>query len=180
MEGAEDRPTRGRQSWSLGTIVGAPAALAILGLAFLVVANALFRANRRPIEGTLEYSAFWFMPIIALLGFALAQSRGDHIEAQLIFGRLSEKMQRLHVLLGGLLILIPLALFAWYGLQEALDAYEVGRTTGASRITIWPAVFLAPIGFALYLAQVMIDLRRVISNRPVASAVTDMEKEQSL
>lgn len=108
-------------------------------------------AFNSPLPGTTEYVQHWYMVGIAFLGFAVAERRGEHIEAPLIFDRLPPTLQREFTFVSVLLTIGVLLFIAWWGWEQAMTQLERGERGGAARTTIWPTRFFVPLG-ALALA----------------------------
>ena len=141
--------------------LSALAGLGVLALMVHVVANAVSRATVSvPINGTLEYVGNWYLPIIVLCAFALAQQKRQHVEARILFDKAPGRVKSEFETAGYLLTLVVAGMFAWSSLLNAVDAMEIGRTAGVSGIVVWPAYFAVPLGFFLYGVQVMIDLAK--------------------
>ncbi|MFB8388300.1 TRAP transporter small permease [Microbacterium sp. NPDC055910] len=157
-----------------GTIVAAVTIVSIFAMMVHVVLNALFRAFfNQPIFGTLEYTQFWYIPLIAALGIALAQVNNEHIEASLLFDRLPRVARPIVEIVLQVLTLVVAVLFAYFGALMAIESAEIGRTAGVSGVAIWPATFFLPIAFAAFAVILTIQLirgiRRMLSH---ASAAT--------
>lgn len=126
------------------------AVVATLGLMFHVVANALMRTFANdPVRGTLEYVQYWYVPTIALFGFVVAQGRRAHIEASLVYDRVSPSGQVGLQFVTRVVALAVTAAFTYYSLIEAVEAMSTQRTAGSLRITAWPVWFAVPLAFGL-------------------------------
>jgi TRAP-type C4-dicarboxylate transport system permease small subunit len=114
-----------------------------------ITANAISRTFfENPMANTLEITQYWYLPIVAFLGFIAAQLRGQHVAADLLYERFPDVTRR-YVL--GVVFLLSAAVclgFARYGWQEAIHAKEIGKTAGVSDLPAWQPYFLAPIAFA--------------------------------
>ncbi|GAA4057628.1 TRAP transporter small permease [Actinomadura miaoliensis] len=167
---AGDRaPDDSSRTFRLDVAVIEVAAVAVTFVMMLhITANALLRSFAdRPMPNTLEIVQYWYLPIVAFLGFVAAQHRGQHIAADLLFERLPEAARRpvLAVVLAACCALA--AGFAWFGWQEALHAYEIRKTAGVSDLPAWPTYFLVPLAFAGLTAQFAAAAVRA-AVRPVA------------
>ncbi|GAA1022285.1 hypothetical protein Aple_075320 [Acrocarpospora pleiomorpha] len=136
---------------------------AIAAMMIHVVANALARyAFKQPIEGTLEYTAFWYLPIMVFLGIYLAQADGTQIRAALLFDRFPSQVRVEAHVLGELITLALFLGFAWFGWREALELAEMRGTAGASTVPIWPVVFIVPVACLMVVAQTLFGLYDVV------------------
>ncbi|MBE1536982.1 TRAP transporter small permease [Actinomadura algeriensis] len=148
------------------TAVEALAVIVILVMMLHVTVNALLRTYfDSPIPYTLEIVEYWYLPVVAFCGFVAAQSRGEHIAADLIFHRLPH-VTRPYVMAGGaVLCCLCAAGFAWWGLLEALHAFEIDKTAGVSDLIAWPPYFLAPIAFGSLTVQFALAAVRAVARR---------------
>ncbi|MGW5382215.1 TRAP transporter small permease [Nocardia sp. NPDC003963] len=138
----------------LRLLIEVPAVIVLFVMMLHVTANALLRAfASSPIQNTLEITQYIYLPIIALLGFMAAQSRGEHIVADLVTHYFPRRVRRAVLATGYVAALIVMAGFARYGLAEALHARDIGQTAGVSTVVSWPVLFLVPIAFAVLAVQ---------------------------
>jgi TRAP-type C4-dicarboxylate transport system permease small subunit len=111
-----------------------------------IVANEVFR---RPIEGTTEIVARWYMVAIVFLPLGLIQRRNGHIKAELFTDRLRPLGRRVLEIAIHLLMATMAALFAWYSWIDAADATaraeSIELMSGA--LSIWPTRWIVPAGF---------------------------------
>lgn len=139
-------------------LLQAVAVAALLAMMLHTIANALLRyLAASPITGTTEYVGYWYLPVVALLGFYFAQRGRAHIEARLLFDRLPHA-SRVEVQLGAQALTVALcAGFAYYGWAEAVEAAGIGLTAGVTGIAVWPVTFVVPVAFALLGLQLALD-----------------------
>ncbi len=159
-------------------VLSIPGALAVFFLMVHTTFNAIFRSSGDPIQGTLEYSSFWYMPVIVFLGLALAQRRHEHVEAGMLDGFMTAKNQREFYRLAVLAMICLALLMAWFGLHQALADFEVRKVVGADAIAVWPFEFLVPTGFTAYAIQLALDLRGTPEGSSIAEI--DVESKQAL
>ncbi|MBM9465593.1 TRAP transporter small permease [Aeromicrobium sp. YIM 150415] len=113
-----------------------------------ITANALLRAfANRPLANTLEITQYWYLPIVAFLGFIAAQHRGQHVAADLVYQLLPPVTKRFVLGISFLVVAVVSVGFAWFGLQEALHSFDIRRTAGVSDLPAWPPYFLVPLAF---------------------------------
>ena len=138
----------------LRLLIEVPAVIVLFVMMLHVTANALLRTfASSPIQNTLEITQYIYLPIIALLGFIAAQARGEHIVADLVTHHFPRPARRGVLFTGYTAALIVTGGFAWFGLEEALHARDIGQTAGVSTVVSWPALFLVPIVFAVLTVQ---------------------------
>ncbi|MGW0177550.1 TRAP transporter small permease [Rhodococcus sp. NPDC003322] len=132
-----------------------PAVIVLFVMMLHVTANALLRAfASSPIQNTLEITQYIYLPIIALLGFMAAQARGEHIVADLVTHYFPLRVRRWVLFVGYVLTAVVMLGFAWYGLEDALHAREIGKTAGVSTVVSWPVQFLVPLSFGVLTVQI--------------------------
>jgi TRAP-type C4-dicarboxylate transport system permease small subunit len=111
-----------------------------------IVANEVFR---RPIEGTTEIVARWYMVAIVFLPLGLIHRRNRHIKAELFTERLSLPRRRVLEIAIHLLMAAMAALFAWYSWIDAADATARAESLElmSGTLSVWPTRWLVPAGF---------------------------------
>ncbi|MCW4355684.1 TRAP transporter small permease [Hoyosella sp. YIM 151337] len=145
----------------VGALRVATLAVAATGLIIMmlhIVLNAALRTFvNAPVTGTNEIVSYWYMPLVALCGFVLAQRDRAHTEARVLFNRLPARLQRETHCAGLLLVAIACAGFAYFGFREALHSQHLGLTGGVTGVVIWPVTFLVPLIFAAITVQVLAE-----------------------
>lgn len=160
-------------------LAGAAAAVTI-AMMLHVTWNALSRSFLdSPVHGTLEYTQFWYLPIVAFVGIVTAQRSKEHIEARLLFDHVPAKAQPI-VQAGTDLLTLALALaLAYYTFEMAMESMDIGRTAGVSGVTIWPATFAAPLAFALFAVWLVVDLVGSVRKAVAGLRVTGTPPEEA-
>jgi len=139
-----------------------------------VVYNAVSRRVGAPLDGTIEYVQYWYMPVLISMGLIVATAAGEHIEARLVIDRLSVTNQWILAVFGDILTILLSAAFFWYGLVQALDNAELGLTGGVLNVTIWPATFFPPIAFLVQALYFAVHLTQLLGRRrDLGSVATD-------
>lgn len=162
-------------------VLMAVGAVAVVVMMLHIVINAVMRSvNDTPLTGTNEYVTYWYMPLVALLGFVVAQRERMHTEASVLFDRLPRRNRtELHVL-GLVLTGLMCAGFAFFGWREAVHNWEIGLTGGVVGVVIWPMTFLVPVTYAVLTVQVFMEAVMVMvkpsrlairQNEPVDSEI---------
>lgn len=133
-----------------GASVDIIAAVVLVAMTLHVVVNALFRSlANRPIQNSLEYVQYWYVPLIAMLGFISAQLRGRHIVADLIYQALPPSLKRGVAIVTQSACAITMVGFSWGTWSYALHSFDIGQTAGLADIPIWPVHFLLPVTFLI-------------------------------
>jgi TRAP-type C4-dicarboxylate transport system permease small subunit len=131
-------------------VVEAVAGVALITMTVHVVANGILRSFAgSPIEYTLEYVQYWYLPVIAMLGFVSAQLRGQHITADLLFQALPGSVKRWVAVGCNAICAAVMCAFAWGTWHDALHRLEIRQTAGLTDVPTWPVHFLLPLTFAL-------------------------------
>jgi TRAP-type C4-dicarboxylate transport system permease small subunit len=157
-------------------------AIAVMFIMMLhITANALLRTfANAPIASTLELTEYWYMPVIVFVGFIAAQMRKEHVKADFIYNFLPHSMRPYVLGAGYVLVTLVSAGFAWFGLGEALIAFDVRRLAGASELPAWPTYFLAPLSFGVLTVQFAVfsvqSFRGQTANDPDRDELDDLEE----
>lgn len=130
--------------------VDAIAGVVLIAMTVHVVANGILRSFAgSPIEHTLEYVQYWYLPVIAMLGILSAQVRGRHITADLLYQLLPGPVKRCVAVGSNGVCAAAMCAFAWGTWQDALHRLEIRQTAGLTDVPTWPVHFLLPLTFVL-------------------------------
>lgn len=145
------------------------AALALVLLVANVFVDVLGRSMfRRPLSGTLEMTAYWWMPMITLLSLGYTERTQEHIKVTMLLDALPLRLRQIVEGSFALLAFGLLCVLAWYALQEALYASSIGKTTPSRPpVMIWPFTFAAVIGVGLLALQVAATSYRCFAGLPL-------------
>lgn len=135
-------------------VVSLLSVLVMFAMMLHVTVNALLRTYAgRPLPWTFEWVQFWYVPVLALLGFVAAQRGREHIATD-VFLRFVPIVARPWFVAGGWLLAALCAagitLFSW---DEAVGRFEVGASAGTSDIPVWPVYFVVPVVFIVLTGQ---------------------------
>lgn len=105
-------------------------------------------AISRPIPGTLEIVANYYMVALIFLPLGLVTYGREHIVVELFTRGLSPRALASLTLFGNLLAVAYSGAIAYFGALEAIDMTRIGESwsAGVGEITIWPARWLVPVG----------------------------------
>lgn len=141
-------------------------AVAVVVMMLHIVVNAIMRSvGDAPLTGTNEYVTYWYMPLVAMLGFIVAQRARSHTEAAVVFDRLPRRNRFELRVIGLLLVAVMCGGFAYFGWIEAVHNWELELTGGVIGVVIWPVTFLVPITYAVLAVQVLTEVV-LLSRRP--------------
>lgn len=155
-------------------LIEIPAVVVTFVMMIHITANALLRTFKdAPIDNTLEITQYWYLPIIAFLGFIAAQARGQHIAADLIYERFPEVTKRYVLAVLSVLAAGVCLGFAWFGWGEAVHAQEIGKTAGVSDLVAWPPYYLVPLAFGVMVVQFLYAAFKAVATGEIQHVVTD-------
>ncbi|GIX15364.1 MAG: C4-dicarboxylate ABC transporter substrate-binding protein [Paracoccaceae bacterium] len=157
---------------ALATALGWIAAAAVVMMMLHVVADVFMReVFNRPIVGTVEISAFYYMVILSFLPLAAITRERGHIIVELFTGWMS---LRGRTALDGLVAVVTfayVATFTWKALEMAVEktAIREAKEAGIGFVEIWPSRWVVVAGFGFMAIYVLIhlvqDLRAAITGR---------------
>lgn len=130
-----------------------------IGIMFVtILANVFTRTFfGSPIQGTNEFVGNIWLPAVVFIGYVVAQARGQHVEADILFGRFPRQIRREVRFFTSALSAVAGGIFAFYGYEEAAHAMKIGKTAPASDIYIAPVYWFVPAAFAILAVLFLID-----------------------
>jgi TRAP-type C4-dicarboxylate transport system permease small subunit len=113
-----------------------------------------------PIPLTSAIVTEYYMIAVALLPLAAGEYRNAHTSVDLLVSRLPAGPRAALDVLVRLLCVVVYLVLAGQGLQLALEKYASNAylLEQTSRIVVWPAYFLVPVGFAAIALLVAVKL----------------------
>lgn len=159
---------------------GVISGLAILAMMFLIFADVVSRNFLGgSISGTFEIAQNYFMPLSVFPGLAYVYGSGVLPKMDLMMHRLPRPIQdgTTYVLLA--LELAMFGLLVHYTWGYAMDGMEreVAFPAGGSLYTLWPLLFVVPVGFAMILVETLFVVVRNIADGPVSLTMQQVEAE---
>lgn len=134
-----------------------------------VTMNALLRRIAGiQIPITLETTQWWYMPIIACTGIAIAAVQRGHFEVDLVYESLPVTGRRFLAVFAIAVTTVLTLAITWFSFVEALDQAATGRVESVTNLAIWPIYFLVPLAFAAYAAVLLASLYRLTLRRDLA------------
>lgn len=123
----------------------------LLAMLAIQVANIIGRKGFQfPILGTVEMTRM-LLAVVVFLGLAYSEDLGDHITIDLIYVRLGPRMRTAFDVIANLVTIAIVGLISWQLFNFALFTRASGEDTGILDMPIWPFVFVAAFGSALYM-----------------------------
>lgn len=165
MRDGIDRWTARVDSWSgaVGRVLGWLTVLMIVIGAF----NAIARYSGRFVGMNLSSNAYlelqWYLfSAIFLLGASYALSRGAHVRVDVLYSRMSPRIQAGVDLFGGLVFLLPFVLFSlwltWAPVRRSWALREVSPDPGG--LPRYPIKALILLGFFLLVVQGLAEVAK--------------------
>ena len=151
------------QKSRLGTVAlrifNVVASLGLMIMMLHILANVFTRyLFNSPLPNTLEWVSFWYLPIVATLGYVLAKHANEFIDAPLIFDKLTWGNRRILVMVFSAIGFVVCGAFAYFTfVNEALHGLRVQTTGGVSTLPIWPVFFVGPAIFAILAIMYLVD-----------------------
>ncbi len=96
--------------------------------------------------------------IFAFLGVAYAQRMDAHIRMELLVANLKGRIKWFVEFISTLVSFIVITILIYYSSLFAIDAYVIGDSTMDYLFPTWPAKFLVPIGFSVWLIRLFLEL----------------------
>ena len=129
-----------------------------LMLGYEVVARYFFNAPTIWAEELSRVFMVWAVFVAA----ASLLRRDAHIRVTVATDLLSDAGKRFARLASLLIVFAVSALLFWYGLEDPIDSFERGRTTGTMLdIPAWTLQASVPAGFGLLALQSLVEIARV-------------------
>jgi TRAP-type mannitol/chloroaromatic compound transport system permease small subunit len=132
-------------------------AAAWLGLAAVVVctANAVARYAFNVASNAWLELQWYFNSAVFLLIAAYALKRNEHVRIDVINGKLSPRAQAWIDILGGVFMLLPVAvIIAWYSWPTLVESFEINEySSDPGGLIRWPVRLLIPVAFTLLALQ---------------------------
>jgi len=134
------------------------AAIGIGVMFVMILANVVTRTFFGfPIQGTNELVGNIWLPAVIFIGYVVAQARGQHVEADIVFGKFPRQIRREVRFFTSVLTAVASGFFSFFGFEEATHAMKIGKTAPASDIYIAPVYWFVPVAFAILAILFLID-----------------------
>ena len=131
---------------ALAFVAGVGLILMMLQTVIDVVMKNVFGA---PIEGNLEIVSVYHMVALVFLPLAIVELKHEHISVDLVVRLFPLPLRRTTETLSYLISALFFGILAWQTWLDAIEAWRIGEILMTSiLITIWPAKFSLPVGFA--------------------------------
>ena len=132
------------------------------GVKWLVLIATLISAGNASLRYGFDLSSnawlelqWYLFALIFLLGAGYTLKHNGHVRIDVIYGRLSPRVQAWIDLFGSLLFLLPVAgLMAWFSWSMFVEAWSIQEVSADSGgLLRWPIKLALPLGFGLLFLQ---------------------------
>ena len=135
-----------------------PATAAVLIMIVLVFVNVVIRYLGQPLPFADEYAGY-MLAMLALLAAGYLVKHNDHISVSIITENLSPRSRACLEIVTRLVALAVIALLFVAVTKLVIVNFQTGRTAWTIMSTpLAPVQLIMPIGFGLFLIQIVIDL----------------------
>ena len=159
--------------FKLESLLNLAAALVILAVMFIGVFQVFGRKLiNLPVPGYVDVIEF-VMTVFAFISIAYTQRLGGHVRMEIILKRIRGRALWVFEAFGTLLVIVIVAILAWFGYEHFLRAWNIGDSTIDIEIPLWPSKLLVPVAFAILLVRLFIQLLGFLrlSARPEAEPI---------
>jgi len=134
-----------------GVLGAAGVVLLVLNVVVDVIGRLLFQA---PFPGTIEYTTYWWMPMLALFAFAFTEKRQEHIKVTILLDALPPRFRQIVEGIFGLVATALIVALAYYSWESAMRAYDFREVTASSPpVAVWPFRFVAVAAMGMLALQ---------------------------
>jgi TRAP-type C4-dicarboxylate transport system permease small subunit len=150
----------------LSRILAVISALATMTIMVLTVVDVTTRiAGGGSVPGLLEYSEVALV-FLVFCGIAFGHQKRIHVAVDLVTARMPRHLGRIAVATGIIVLLVILAWTVYATGIAAIESVERGEVRfGITKVPIWPARVMIPVGFFLMWCEGVIQLIAVLSGQ---------------
>lgn len=146
----------------------------LLVLLLLTVTDIVRRsAFNNPVPGTVEVTGVLLL-LIVFLALAHSEDMGDHITIDLLYENTGKRTRLVMDIFADLVTIAVMGLMAYQLYHFGFRNIDSGAETPVLDWPIWPFVFVASFGAALYTLSTIMRLTLRLTGRPV-----DMEEDSA-
>lgn len=127
----------------------------------------------KPIQGTLEVTAYYYMVSIVVLPMAYVELTRQSIAVDLFYQMMKPKTQVIVTFFVLMISALGYGLLGVISLSEAFEAYEKKEIAmGSVNIYIWPARFLLPIALFITTLVCLMHAYRLVTDPKARAELT--------
>jgi TRAP-type C4-dicarboxylate transport system permease small subunit len=151
-------PARTKLQSALIGVVDAAAVAALVAMMIHVLSNVFARSVlNTTVPHTFELTQYYYLPILATLGFVAAQHRREHITAEVFYSLFSRREKRLITIITSLAAAAVAFGLAYYTFDRAQYASGIRLEYGVTSLQVWPVLYLLPVCFAVMGVLILIQ-----------------------
>lgn len=129
-----------------------------------IVVNAVLRFFvNQPLYATNELVAYWYLPIVALLGIPASQMQHEQIVVTLAVDKMKLVAANTFRVFACLVSFLASVGFAWFGFLEALHQMNIQSTAGVTDVIAWPVYFVVPFAFVLLALLLVLEVFAILA-----------------
>jgi len=151
-------------------------AILLLGIILAIWYQVFARISHISTKGIVElggYLLIW----VAFFGIAYGLRKGRHIRVDIIYERMSEKVQTLFLIIGNLICVVFSLIVTWEGIKLIRMFYEIGEESLILHLPIYIVYIALPIGMILFAVE---SIREIISAIKERKVVIPMSLEEEV
>ncbi|NOL50044.1 TRAP transporter small permease [Pelistega europaea] len=143
----------------LSKLCFAVASVALVVMALHIFMDFIGRLLGFYLDGTLEFTSFYYMIFAVFLGASYAQQKNVHIATDVLTNLLPQTIQTVVIKIGLLVQIAFYAILSYQTLLDAISSYESSEEAMANfTFYIWPSKWALPIGFISLTLVVILQL----------------------
>ncbi len=147
-----------KQYFKAETLFNFIAAVVILGLMFLGVAQVLGRKFLNfPVRGYVDLVEF-AMVVFAFLAISYCQKLGGHVRMEFIIRKFHGRLFWFLEIIGMLIGIFIISVLLYYSNEHFLRAWNIGDSSMDIEIPIWPSKLMVPFAFSMLMVRFGIQL----------------------
>ncbi|MEN6384316.1 MAG: TRAP transporter small permease [Phycisphaerales bacterium] len=136
----------------------------LIAMLLLTVANILGRKFGMPIQGTYELTGL-FGAIVAAAVLGYTQKKKENIAVDIVVNHFPKSLRLAASIINDVACMAFSALAAWQIFKTGQSHIASGEVTETLRISAWPFIYLAAVGFAALTFVFFIDLLKNFINK---------------
>ena len=152
---------------SITRVLTSMALISLFAMMLLITLDvALNKFVGRPIPGTLEVTAYYFMVLVVFLTFSNLEKNDAHISADFIVSRFSPSVQTAFRIIGKLLTILFYGLLTHGAITKAIQSTRTWETVMSNfTFYIWPARWGVVLGLISAITVILLILLQSFSHR---------------
>lgn len=162
-------------NWIANALFAVSMVAGVLMMAHVTIDVASRTLFNRPLPGTGEITATWYMIAVAFLPLAWVTLRDEHVTADIFVSALPRPMRAVIAVLVDVLIILYVSAFVWQTWLSALSRTQRGEVWEilGGFLPVWPTRWILPVaGAAMVLAMIFRLLAKLTRTDPMTGQMT--------